>query len=443
MNRRRFVGALGAVGAAGLAGCVGGNFFEVQSSPTNIPPVPENRPNAVYFPSHVEGMEMLGMSGMGDMGNMSDMGGMNGSHDMSGMNDSGGMGDMNGSNESGGMNHSGDMNGSSDMGGMNGSSDMNHSGGMGGMNGSNGSGGMEMGGMGSDGEYAFGLMYSYPHRFWNVTGTERQKTPLQDSDSMHMMASVWEPASRIVLPDTGMSVEIAQGNDLVSEEAIYPMLSQQMGFHYGANFELPGDGTYTATLSVGAMSTRRTGAFQGMFTNPRSVDIQFEYSEQAKNEISYRVLEEQAGTKGAVEPMNMQMMPQAYAPERNDLPGRVVGEGTSGDATFLVTHVESPPAGVQGNTYLAASARTPYNRLVIPAMALSGTLKRGGRTIFDGELVRTLDPELNYHYGAAVESVESGDELTISVDTPPQVARHEGYETAFLGNMSDVTLTVP
>jgi hypothetical protein len=32
--------------------------------------------------------------------------------------------------------------------------------------------------------------------------------------------------------------------------------------------------------------------------------------------------------------------------------------------------------------------------------------------------------------------VESSDELTITVDPPPQTARHEGYETAFF-EMSD------
>jgi len=106
--------------------------------------------------------------------------------------------------------------------------------------------------------------------------------------------------------------------------------------------------------------------------------------------------------------------------------------------------LDEPPAGVEKTgRYLAVSARTPYNRLVIPAMALTGTLERGGETVFEDELVRTLDPDLGYHYGAAIGSVESGDDLTVSVDTPPQVARHEGYETAFLGDMKQITLTVP
>lgn len=45
-----------------------------------------------------------------------------------------------------------------------------------------------------------------------------------------------------------------------------------------------------------------------------------------------------------------------------------------------------------------------------------------------------------YHYEAGVEGVESGDELEVSVETPPQVARHEGCETAFI-RMSDVQIS--
>jgi hypothetical protein len=92
-------------------------------------------------------------------------------------------------------------------------------------------------------------------------------------------------------------------------------------------------------------------------------------------------------------------------------------------------------------SYLAVSARTPYNRMVIPAMGLEGTLTRDGETVFDGTLQRTLDPDLRYHYGATVEGVESGDELELRVTTPPQVARHEGYETAFV-EMPATTLTL-
>jgi hypothetical protein len=40
-----------------------------------------------------------------------------------------------------------------------------------------------------------------------------------------------------------------------------------------------------------------------------------------------------------------------------------------------------------------------------------------------------------------VPGVREGDEVTIATTVPPQVARHDGYETAFLG-MDDVSIEV-
>lgn len=49
-------------------------------------------------------------------------------------------------------------------------------------------------------------------------------------------------------------------------------------------------------------------------------------------------------------------------------------------------------------------------------------------------LTPATDPGLGYHYGAVVPDV--GSALTLTVTAPPQVTRHEGYETAFLGQPS-------
>jgi hypothetical protein len=289
-------------------------------------------------------------------------------------------------------------------------------------------------------------MYSYAHRFWNVNGDAVSLTEIDDGDDVHLMAVVWDPETNTVLPDTGLSVKIDQDDSLVSQEAIYPMLSQPMGFHYGANFGLNGDGEYTVTLSVGAMSTRRSGPFQGRFSEPTTVEIPFEYSQQAKEEITFERMEDETATPGAVDPMAMEMMPDSLAPSESDLPGTVVGSGTSNDANFVVAVLETPPAGIGGDgPYVAVSARSRYNRMILPAMGLEGTLSRGSETVYEGEFTRTLDPDLNYHYGAVVDSVESGDELTLRVTVQPQTARHEGYETAFgglMGGMDDVSITV-
>jgi hypothetical protein len=73
-------------------------------------------------------------------------------------------------------------------------------------------------------------------------------------------------------------------------------------------------------------------------------------------------------------------------------------------------------------------------------MALSATVSRNGETVFDGRLPGALDDTLGFHYGASVPDVRAGDTVRVTVDVPPQVARHEGYETAFLG-MPPVTLS--
>jgi len=355
MDRRTFLRAGAGLGALSLAGCAG--LLETRS--TGNAPVPEDRPDGVYVPGHVEGVEMVDT--------------------------------------------------------------------------------------GENGDFAAGLMYSYAHRFWTVTGDTVERTDIEDGNDVHLMASVWDPETRTVLPETGLSVEIRRDGALVSEEVIYPMLSQPMGFHYGANFGLDGDGTYTVWLSVGGVSTRRTGAFQGRFREPTTIDIPLEYSQSARDGISYEMLD-RGGERGAVDPRGMEMMPDAVAPAVEDLPGQVLGSGRSNDAVLGATALESPPPGVDGDgAYLAVSARTRYNRMVIPAMGLGGTLTRNSETVFNGRLVRTLDPDLGYHYGAVIGSVESGDELTLSVPTQPQTARHEGYETAFgglKGGMDDVTLSL-
>ena len=144
--------------------------------------------------------------------------------------------------------------------------------------------------------------------------------------------------------------------------------------------------------------------------------------------------------------MSMEAVPLSLAPTEAELPGTVRGAAMSNDARLVVTTLDSPPAGVDGDgPYLAVSARTRYNRTVLPAMALSGTLSRDGTTVFDGQLTATLDPKLNYHYGTVVDSVESGDDLTLRPTVQPQTARHEGYETAFgglKGDMPDVNLSI-
>jgi len=290
--------------------------------------------------------------------------------------------------------------------------------------------GMKMAGTADVDDLRVGLMYSYPHRFWVVEneGGEyvAKQTPIERNDAVHLMATPWDPETGTVVPNTGLSLEILRDDSLVSEEVIYPMLSQRMGFHYGANFPLDGDGTYEVRVNVGGTDIDRYGTLDGKFGDGAAGAVEFEFSDRELNDIPYRLLEEKRGKRGALEPMEMEMVPTGVAPE--SLPGTSLGRGTSGDAAFVGSLVEADRFG--DDPYLAVSARTPHNALTIPGMALSADVN-GGET-YSGRLTPSLDVELGFHYGASAAELAPGDEVAVSVDVPPQVARHEGYETAFL-----------
>jgi hypothetical protein len=299
---------------------------------------------------------------------------------------------------------------------------------------------MAMQGTKRQGDYAVGLMYTGPHEFWLVTGGERNRTPRKGN--IHLMAVVWDPETQTVLPEAGVSVEIARDDELVSQEVIYPMLSQRMGFHWGGNFGLDGDGEYVGRVSVAGLGIERTGEFADRFGEPATVEIPLAFTEAERQKIGTSPVAE-SGKPGAVSPMEMGMMPQATAPAESDLPGQFLAETTSDDAVFLSTALSGDAASrFDADTYLAVSARTPYNRTVLPSMSVEATVTRGGQTVYEDTLTRTLDPDLDYHYGAALDGLESGDEVTLSVTTPPQVGRHEGYERAFLQMDDPMTFTV-
>ena len=300
---------------------------------------------------------------------------------------------------------------------------------------------MSMQGTTSVGDYTLALMFTVPHTFWTLTNWERSKTPKTDGDAVHLMAVVWDDETGTVLPDAGLSVELAN-DDWLSQEVIYPMLSQPMGFHYGGNFPLDaGDGVYTATVSIGGIAARTTGEFAGRFERAETAELAIEFTEESRSRVGSRSIDE-ADDPGALGPMDT-MYPKSVVPGPENLAGNVHGTAAIDDAYFDVTTLESAErVGSADEAYLAVSARTRYNNYQLSAMGLEATLERDGETVHDSGLTRTLSPDIDYHYGAAVPSVEAGDELTLSVTVPPQVARHEGYETAFLEMQSPVTLTL-
>lgn len=354
MRRRDFLAATGALGVGSLTGCTG---LPGSDGGSSAPPLVEDRPDAVYYPTHYEGMKMSGTE--------------------------------------------------------------------------------EQDGL------ACALTYTFPHRFWLVTGQDAKMVEVGSDDSVHMMLLIWNRRTEIVPPDANPQITVTQDGERVTQLSPWSMISQPMGFHFGDNVSLPGEGTYRVEVSVGEPTTRRTGSLADE-RGTTTFEFDIDFSEQSLEEIDYTdISSEREGTQGAVSPMEMDMIPTRQLPGEDTLPGTVRGEATSGDAVFVVTTLDDATrfGSAENETYLAVSPRTPYNRYPLPLMSLSGTLRRNGETVFDDILRETIDPELNYHYGAVVSDVQSGDELTVTVDAPPQVSRHEGYETAFL-EIPEMSLTL-
>ncbi|WP_336024864.1 DUF7350 domain-containing protein [Halobellus salinisoli] len=306
--------------------------------------------------------------------------------------------------------------------------------------------GMGMYGRTTAGRYGVALMYSYPHRFWTLTGSETSKTVVEADDDVHLMASLWDTETGMALPiDSGLTIEIRnESGETVTQEIAYPMLSQQMGMHYGDNYALDGAGEYEAHVQIGGVSLRCTGGFAGAFESAETAVIPFEFDPAQLSDISISE-PENAGERGAIPPMEMGDVPVGRAVEMASLPGRHLRRVRVGDVVFdgVIASGGETESRFGSDPYFYAVARTPHNGIVLPMMGVQATVARGGDTVFEEALASTLDPEVGYHYGAPHFGVDlrDGDEVTLSITTVPQIARHDGYETAFFESES-ASLTV-
>ncbi len=352
------------------------------------------------------------------------------------------------------------------------------------------------------GAFRLAPMLSYPHPFWLVTDDQTERVDPDEGPGVHMMFTVWDPETGMVLPvDSGAEIRVSKDGETVgSPRAPWTMISQEMGFHFGDNVPLEDDGSYTVEVSIPGLSVTRTGELSGRFTESATATFEFEYDQSFRQTVvgGVEYLDEDVwGEPGALEPMDHgdhehgddddhdghsdthnhddhdghehedheeshsqddhdedhdhgehAHMPYSALPEPDDYPGTLLGEAESGDATFVVSFLEgeSEPGSrfaEPNEQYLVVSPRTPYNRVSLADMSLSVTINNSETDPIS--LEQTLDHELDLHYGAVLDSdtgqLESGDMLTITVDTPPQVARHQGYETAFL-EMSSMEVAV-
>ncbi|UHQ95308.1 DUF7350 domain-containing protein [Haloterrigena alkaliphila] len=316
----------------------------------------------------------------------------------------------------------------------------------------------EMGSYGgaSDGSLAVALSYTIPHRFWTVAG-ETERVDVETDDSMHLMATVWDAETDTVLPvNVGLEL-LRDGESVGGQLSPWPMLSQRMGFHYGDNVSLPEEGAYTARVRVGALEVRGTGAFAN-WTGASTLEVDFEFERSDIHDLEFDLIDE--NRRGDPEALSLMEHgagddhedasggdhgpghpPTSDGPPIEDLPGDRIGTERSGDAKISAIATDADRLAGDG-AYLVVCPRTPYNDVSLPFASLSVTVERDDATVLEDEpLTESLDHAFGHHYGTGIDGLESGAEITIAVDLPPQVARHDGYETAFF-DFEDVSFTV-
>lgn len=278
--------------------------------------------------------------------------------------------------------------------------------------------------------YDLTLLASRPHGFWTVTGTETNQIAMREAHSVHLMAAVRAPASGRYLPaEVRVSVP-HEGESL--DRTLWPMLSQRMGPHHGDNVALPGPGTYTASVRVLPSGVRHRDPSTRF--DPGVHEMEFEYDPAAIESLDRTILDEtRRGEPGAVEPMGHERADHAdHGGPSGGHPAVPTAPPAEAFSTSLGTgRIGGCPVVVAlEGEYLIASMRTPYNGFPLAFASLSARIGRAG----SGEtrpLVESFDPTLGHHYGAPID-LGGRERVTIALETPPQVARHEGYETAFL-----------
>ncbi|RQG93354.1 iron transporter [Natrarchaeobius chitinivorans] len=285
-----------------------------------------------------------------------------------------------------------------------------------------------------------------PHSFWTVTDEELSRSDVRSRHALHLMVDVRDGETGTVVP-APVTTTLRRGSDgeRVDRRDLWPMLSQRMGVHYGDNVPIEDGGTYTVTVRVGPTSAdvNTTETPAGKLAEPTTVGLEFEYEPAAIEGLERRLIDEDEdrGDPAALEPMGC--CGDGRDEPAFDGPDAVrIGSGTTGDVVFVAALFGGADRSGRESPVLAVALLTPHNRYPLPFAAVSADVFRENDRIATGSPRETIDPRHGHRYGTRVEPdvLERGDELAISLDTPPQVARHEGYETAFLEGETTLSL---
>lgn len=302
--------------------------------------------------------------------------------------------------------------------------------------------GMRMIGMQRDGRLVATLSYTVPHEFFLVTGTRTNQATVAGDDTMHLMVQVMDAETDAVAPQVEPTIEMTRDGEPVGSNQPWPMLSQSMGYHFGDNVAASGEGSWRFDVRVNAATSVLSPGLAEVFTK-RTFTFEREFAPEDAAGLGFEDAGYRAGEAGVLAPMSMEMMTVPQQPRFDSLPIDVTEPGLTDDVTAAVgVHDDPASLGFEGGeSALVVSTQTRYNRYQLGFMGLRATVTRDGEEVFAGDLRSAVDGELGHYYGAATPPLEAGDVVEVEFVTPPQVARHIGYETAFL-QLEPLTFTL-
>ncbi len=118
-----------------------------------------------------------------------------------------------------------------------------------------------------------------PSRFMIFQGQDnRRVVEPQPEDSVHLMAVLADEQTGERIPYSTVWFTIKdQDGDVVFDDRTWPMLSQNMGTHYGVNVGFPEPGTYDVEVQIGAPISARHPEYMDRWLDQFTFETEIEW----------------------------------------------------------------------------------------------------------------------------------------------------------------------
>ena len=102
------------------------------------------------------------------------------------------------------------------------------------------------------GEYLVAYAVEEAEGMWKPRGNGKLEWFEPDDENCHIEIAVRDPADGRLIPGLKVQAELLDGDGASIESKTLPLLWHPYLYHYGANFRVPGDGTYALRVTFDA-----------------------------------------------------------------------------------------------------------------------------------------------------------------------------------------------